>query len=66
MLLILDENDLENYVKGEVVESEGDEDKSKHKKKLVKYKRIIVDSIEDHLIPHVSSLKTPKEIIGYV
>ena len=23
-------------------------------------KRIIVDSIKDHLIPHVSSLKTPK------
>ena len=25
-------------------------------------KRIIANSIKDHLIPHVSSLKTPKEV----
>ena len=31
-----------------------------HKKKLVMAKRIIADSIKDHLIPEVSSLKTPK------
>jgi hypothetical protein len=36
--------------------------KAKYKKDLVKAKRIIVDSIKDHLIPHVSSLKTPKQI----
>ena len=29
---------------------------------LVKAKKIIADSIMDHLIPHVSSLKTPKEM----
>ena len=33
---------------------------SPHKNKLVMAKRIISDSIKDHLIPHVSSLKTPK------
>ena len=33
-----------------------------HKKNLVKAKKIIADSIEDHLIPQVSSLKTPKEM----
>ena len=47
---------------GEVTKPEGDEDKAKHKKNMVKAKRIIVDSIKDHLIPHVSSLKTPKEM----
>ena len=36
--------------------------KTLHKKNLVKAKRIIVDSIKDHFIPHVSSLKTPKEM----
>ena len=36
--------------------------KSLHKKNLVKAKKIIVDSIKDHLIPQVSSLKTPKEM----
>ena len=34
--------------------------KSLHKKKLVKAKKMIVDSIMDHLIPQVSSLKKPK------
>ena len=29
---------------------------------LVKAKKIIADSIMDHLIPQVSSLKTPKEM----
>ena len=53
VLLILEEHDLENYVKGEVVELEGDG---------VKSKRIIAGSMKDHLIPHVSSLKTPKEM----
>ena len=33
-----------------------------HKKNLVKAKKIIVDSIMDHLIPQVFSLKTPKEM----
>ena len=33
-----------------------------HKKNLVKAKKIIADSIKDHLIPQVSSLKTPKEM----
>ena len=41
---------------------EGDEAKALHKRKLVMAKRIIVDSIKDHLIPQVSSLKTPKEM----
>ena len=31
-------------------------------KKLVMTKRIIVDSIKDHLIPQVSSLNTPKDM----
>ena len=34
-------------------EPEGDEAKAKAK-------RIVVDSIKDHLIPYVTSLKTPK------
>ena len=33
-----------------------------HKKNLVKAKKIITDSIKDHLIPHVSSLKTLKDM----
>ena len=62
VLFILEEHDLENYAKGEVVEPEGYNEKAKNKKNFVKAKRIIVDSIKDHLIPHVSSLNTPKEM----
>jgi hypothetical protein len=62
VMLILEENDLENLVKEEVLEPEGDEAKAKHKKDMVRAKRIIVDSIKDHLIPHVSSLTTPKQM----
>ena len=36
------------------------EAKALDKNKLVMAKTIIFDSIKDHLIPHVSSLKTPK------
>ena len=53
---------MEYYVKREVVDPEGDVEKPKHKKNLVKSKKIIVDSIKDHLIPHVSSLKTLEEM----
>ena len=53
---------MDQYTSGEVTEPEGDESKNTHKNNLVKAKRIIADSIKDHLIPHVSSFKTPKEV----
>ena len=37
--------------------------KTLHQKNLVKAKKIIADSITDHLIPQVSSLKAPKEMV---
>ena len=36
VLLILEEHDLEDYVKEEVVDPKGDEDEAKHKKNMVK------------------------------
>ena len=54
--------DLDQYISGEVSKPEGDEAKATHKKKLVKSKIIIAKSIKDYLIPHVSSIKTPKEV----
>ena len=49
--LVLEENELDSYICEEVPLPEGDESKALHKKKLVMEKRIIVDSIKDHLIP---------------
>ena len=60
--LVLEENELDTYISGEVPFPEGDEAKALHKKNQVKDKRITVDSIKDHLIPHVSSIKTPEEM----
>ena len=62
IMLILEENDLEGFIKEKVAEPEGDEAKAKHKKDMIKAKRIIVDSIKDNLIPQVSSRITPKEM----
>ena len=59
-MLVLEENDLEGFIDANIPKPNGDEDQ--HKKSLVKAKRIIADSIKDHLIPHVSSLKTPKQM----
>ena len=55
--LILDENYLDQCINKEVPEPKGDEAKVFHKNNVVNAKTIIADSIKDHLIPHVSSLK---------
>ena len=49
--LVLEENELDSYIHEEVLVLEGDEAKALHKMKMVMEKRIIVDSIKDHLIP---------------
>ena len=46
---------MDTYISGEVPIPVGDEAKARAK-------RIIADSIKDHLIPDVSSLKKPKEV----
>ena len=56
--LVLEENELESYIHVEVLVPQGDEAKALHKKKMVMAKRIIADSIKDHLIPYVSSQDT--------
>ena len=47
--LVLEEN-VESYINEEFPFPEGDEANALHKKKLVMAKRIIVDSIKNHLI----------------
>ena len=49
VMLVLEENDLEGFIEVDIPEPDGDEDKAKHKKSLVKAKRIIADFIKDHL-----------------
>ena len=42
-MLILEENDLEGFIEEDILELEGDEAKAKHKKSMVKVKRMIAD-----------------------
>ena len=60
--LILEDNGLDQYITREVPKLEGDEAKDSHKRSMAKAKRIIAEYIKDHLIPHVSSFKTSKEV----
>ena len=53
---------MDQYINKEFLELEGDEAKAIYKNNLVNSKRIIANTIKDHLIPHVPSLKTPKEV----
>ena len=62
IMLILEENDLDGYIKEEVKELEGEEEKSKKNKDMIKVKRIIAKSIKNHCISRVSSKNTPKEV----
>ena len=60
--IILEENDLARFINGFVPDPEEDEAKEKYKKYMIITKRIITNSIKDHLIPQVSSKDTPKEM----
>jgi hypothetical protein len=60
--LILEENDLARFIIEDVPEPTDVADKAKYQKDIVRAKRIITDSIKDHLIPQVASKKTPKEM----
>ena len=62
VMLILQENDLEGFIEADIPEPEEEEAKAKQKKNLVKTKRIIADSIKNHIFPHVSSLKNPNKM----
>jgi len=49
ILFVLEENEIQNYVKNEITEPEGEEEKSKYRKNEGKAKRILIDSVKDHL-----------------
>jgi hypothetical protein len=58
--LVFEDNDLEKFIKGEILELDDAAKKAKHQKDAIRSKRIIADSIKDHLILYVSSKKTLK------
>ena len=60
--MILDENDLPELVTVGVLEPEDEEHKVKHNNDENKAKRTVSDSVNDHLIPHISVLQTAKQM----
>jgi hypothetical protein len=60
--LILEENDLARFIKENVPELADATTNTKYPKDMVRAKRIIADSIKDHLIPQVSSNNIPKQM----
>ena len=60
--LIIEENDLEKFIKESVPEPEEEIGKVNNKKDMVRDKRIIAVSINDHFIPQPYSNNTPKQM----
>ena len=59
---LFEENELDTYTVERFHFQREIKLKALHQKNLVKAKKIIAYLITDHLIPQVSSLKTPKEM----
>jgi hypothetical protein len=62
VLLLLEENDLKEYVESVVASPTDPQELTTHKKKEVKTKRVLLESIKDHTIPHISEKKSAKEM----
>ena len=61
-VLILEENDLLKLVNEKVREPDAEEDKSHWKKSDSRARRILVDSVRDHLVPQISQKNTSRKM----
>jgi hypothetical protein len=64
ILLLLEENDLKEYVEGVVPSPTNPHELLAHVKKVVKAKRVLLDSVKDHMIPHIYEKKIVKDVYG--
>jgi hypothetical protein len=62
ILHLLEENDLNEYVVIVIPSPNDPQELATHKKKEVKAKRVLLDSVKDHLIPYISEKKTAKDM----
>jgi hypothetical protein len=60
--LVLEENGLLEIVEGKVAAPADPVQLAAHTKKDVKARRILVDGVKDHIIPHLSGKKTAKDM----
>ena len=66
LMIILEDNDLAQYVKAEVAEPNDDPGKLTFKKNMIKAKRIILESVNDHLLSNIDDLNTQKAMFDYL
>jgi hypothetical protein len=59
---LLEENDLKEYVEMVIPDPNDAQELAAHRKREVKAKWLLLDSVKDHLIPHISKKKTAKEM----
>ena len=52
-ILILEENDLLMFVNEKVLKLEAEEDKSQWRMNDARARRLLVDSVKDHLVPQI-------------
>jgi hypothetical protein len=62
VLLLLEENDLREYVESVFVAPNDLQELAAQKKKEVKAKRVFLESIKDHLIPHIAENTSSKDM----
>ena len=60
--LLLEEKGLWEFLEGKAVLPSDPTQQPSHLKKDVKTRRIIVDGVKDHIIPHLSGKKTAKDM----
>jgi len=62
MGLLLEEKGLWEFAKGKIVFPTDPTQQATHLKKDVRARRMIVDGIKDHIIPHLFGKKTTKDM----
>jgi hypothetical protein len=60
--LVLEEQGLWKFIEGTPVPPADPAQLAAHLRKKVKARRIIIDGMKDHIIPHLSGKKTAKEM----
>ena len=65
-MIILEDNDLAQYIKDEVAEPNDDPGKVAHKKNMIKVERILLESVNDHLLSNIDDLDSTKKMFDYL
>ena len=62
IVLVLEENEIWEFVDQTLTPPTDDTLLAAHKKKDMKARRIILDGVKDHVVPHLSGKKTAREM----